>query len=147
MLNVQTEKIKNIKQHIEEHSQKTSFYCNNLDKLLNIKTVNTCRKGIKFKPECRSLICGDCIYSSYKTKELLLKTNKDNIDELIINSQNFDWYITNKEKDLGLFTVIGLNKKDSNKSVTYKLGKSSNNSKTILEKEYEDNTNIITLNV
>ncbi len=120
------------RKYIEELSSKMESYNNNLDKLLNIKTRNTCRDRIKWNGDCRILFCAGCKYKESETKELRLEKN-----ELIINNQNFDWYIIKKVEELDLFIIIGLLKNDSRICTVYRLGKDYYSNQTTLEKYYD----------
>ncbi len=117
--------------YIEELSRGMDCYNNNLDNLLCIKTKNTCRSGIKWNGGCRTAFCEGCKYDHSKTKELSLYEN-----ELVINSQDFDWYIVYKEKEYDMFTIIGLFKKDERIGIIYKLGREYNSNTTVLKKDY-----------
>jgi hypothetical protein len=104
-------------------------YINNLDKLLGIKTINSCHQlfGVQFCERHEHTACHNCNINCDNVKELTLKKK-----ELAINDKNYDWFITDKEKNKDQFCITGINKK-RDIVVKYLLGKDINN-KTILKK-------------
>lgn len=102
-------------------------YINNLDKVLEIKTINSCHQmfGVQFCERHEHNPCHLCNINCDNVKELTLKKK-----ELAINDKDYDWFITDKEKNKDQFCIIGINKK-KDKIVKYLLGKDTNN-KTIL---------------
>lgn len=84
---------------VERASESLEPYINNLDELLGIKTIidNT---------------------DSNIALSFSALTN-----ELHINDEEWDWYLTAKQPNENIFKVIGLHKEDASKNVVYVLGK------------------------
>jgi hypothetical protein len=96
---------------IKEASNGLSQYINNLDELLNIKTI----EDYKFATE----------YGLNMIGNNLLICGGDTI---------WDWYITEKHPDMDVFKVVGLHKRDASKNVLYLLGKNSETNAPFLYK-------------
>jgi hypothetical protein len=111
-------------------------YINNLDKLLGIKTLNTCKitLGATFNIECKTAWCSGCKQNPSVTKELYLdNTIRKGSKKLIINDKDYHWYLTAKKKDKDLFIVIGIPKKSKLEAIKYTLGKDETGATILLK--------------
>jgi hypothetical protein len=81
---------------VEKASEALLWFQNDLEGLLGIKTET----------------------DNHKYFGLSLESNT-----LLINEEDYDWYITAKQKDENVFKVVGLNKADAANNVVYVLGK------------------------
>jgi hypothetical protein len=107
-------------------------YINNLDKLLGIKTINSCHQmfGVQFCERHEHTMCHNCNINCDNVKELTLKKK-----ELAINDKDYHWYITAKKKDRDLFIIIGIPKVKKLENVKYTLGRDENNTTILLKGE------------
>jgi len=92
---------------VNEASMKNGIdqYINNLDNTLGIRTLNMNDAGylIPHAP-------------------LELGSN-NNLQYLMINDKDYDWYITAKQQNDNVFKIIGLHKTDKENNVVYILGR------------------------
>lgn len=140
------DKIDGIRHFVEQLSQKPELqsYINNLDDVLGIKAINSCRLefGVNLCKRHEQTACHNCNINCDNVKELTLTNN-----ELAINDKDFDWFIVAKKDNREYFRIIGVNKKDETKGVVYELGetKDINNIEIILKKD-EDGWRLLLLN-
>ena len=128
--NDQTTMLRNIAME-QSQSPEVKPYVNNLDKVLGIKTINSCYLtfGVNLCNRHEHTACHNCNINCDNVKELTLTDN-----ELAINNEDYHWYLTEKKIDRDLFTIIGIPKKERLENIKYILGRNENN-KTILLKE------------